>query len=120
MPYSDYPQGSIAARGEEIYYHQLREKVESKHKGKFLTQNPRNRVIAQKSIFLRHPDGFLNPDNVAIITIPARLKQPLLTYLQKYHDISTDLIADEAESFEEKQTEYEKAVSHYTRALVLA
>jgi hypothetical protein len=37
MPYSDYPHGSIAARGEEIYYHQLRKKVESKHKGKFLT-----------------------------------------------------------------------------------
>ena len=37
MPYSDYPHGKIAARGEEIYYHQLREKVELKHKGKFLT-----------------------------------------------------------------------------------
>ena len=37
MPYSDYPHGSITARGEEIYSHQLREKVELKHKGKFLT-----------------------------------------------------------------------------------
>ena len=36
MPYSDYPHGTIAARGEEIY-HQLREKIEPKHKGKFLT-----------------------------------------------------------------------------------
>ena len=37
MPYSDYPHGSIADRGEAIYQQQLREKVESKHKGKFLT-----------------------------------------------------------------------------------
>ena len=29
MPYSDYPHGSIAARGEAIYQQQLREKVES-------------------------------------------------------------------------------------------
>ena len=31
------PHGSIAARGKEIYSHQFREKVESQHKGKFLT-----------------------------------------------------------------------------------
>ena len=37
MPYSDYPHGTIATRGEEIYHHQLREKIEPKHKGKFLT-----------------------------------------------------------------------------------
>ena len=33
MPYSDYPHGTIAARGEDIYHHQLREKIEPKHKG---------------------------------------------------------------------------------------
>ena len=37
MPYSDYPHGSIAARGEEIYSRRLRKKVESQHRGKFLT-----------------------------------------------------------------------------------
>ena len=37
MPYSDYPHGSIAARGEEIYQQHLRKKVEMEHKGKFLT-----------------------------------------------------------------------------------
>ena len=30
MPYSDYPHGTIAARGEEIYHHQLREKNRTK------------------------------------------------------------------------------------------
>ena len=37
MPYSDYPHGTIAARGEQIYPQQLREKVESDHTGKFLS-----------------------------------------------------------------------------------
>lgn len=37
MPYSDYSHGSIAARGEKIYHQQLREKVEAKHRGEFLT-----------------------------------------------------------------------------------
>ncbi len=112
-------------------------------------RNPRNRVIAQKSVFVRHPDGFLNPDDVEIITIPAHLKQPLLTYLGKYHDISTETIYNdlhgfitnqqfhesaylefhrgltsqirgyEAEISEEKQSAYEKSIVHYSRALKL-
>lgn len=112
-------------------------------------RNPRHRVIAQKSVFLRHPNGFLDPEDVNIITIPAHLKLPMLAYLQKYHDISTEtiyndlhgfiinqsfhedayrefhrgltskLIADESEIPEEKQAAYEKAISHYTRALEL-
>ena len=114
-----------------------------------LPRNPQNRVIAQKSVFVRHPDGFLSPDDVEIITIPARLKQALLTHLRKYHGISTETIyndlhgfitnqhfhenayselhrglssqlrGDEAETSEEKQTAYEKAVMHYSRALKL-
>lgn len=112
-------------------------------------RNPRHRVIAQKSVFVRHPNGFLYPGDVDIITIPAHLKLPMLAYLQKYHGISTETIyndlhgfiinqsfhedaysefhrgltahlrADESEILEEKQTGYEKAISHYTRALEL-
>lgn len=112
-------------------------------------RNPRNRVIAQKSVFVRHPAGFLTPGDVEIITIPAALKQPLLTYLGKYHDISTETIYNdlhgfitnqqfhesaylefhrgltsqlrgyEAEISEEKQAAYEKAIVHYSRALRL-
>ena len=37
MPYSDYPDGTITARGEQIYQQRLREKVESEHNGKFLS-----------------------------------------------------------------------------------
>ena len=124
-------------------------KIEDQKKLILLPRNPRNRVIAQKSVFVRPPDGFLSPDDVEIITIPARLKQPLLAYLRKYHGISTETIyndlhgfitnqafhenaysefhrgltsqlrADELETSEEKQAAYEKAVLHYSRALRL-
>ena len=112
-------------------------------------RNPRHRVIAQKSVFVRHPNGFLTPEDVDIITIPVYLKLPVLAYLQKYHDISTETIyndlhgfitnqrfhenaylefhrgltyhlrGNEIETAEEKQAAYEKAVMHYTRSLRL-
>ena len=112
-------------------------------------RNPRNRIIAQKSVFVQHPDGFLSPEDVEVITIPARLKQSLLIYLRKYHGISTESIyndlhgfivnqrfhenaylefhrgltsqlkGDEAATFEEKQAAYQKAAMHYSRALKL-
>ena len=112
-------------------------------------RNPRHRVIAQKSVFVRHPNGFLVPEDVDIVTIPARLKLPILAYLQKYHDISTETIyndlhgfitnqsfhenaylefhrgltyhlkGNEAGDLEEKQAAYEKSVMHYTRSLRL-
>ena len=127
----------------------LLEKNEERKNQILRPRNPRNRVIAQKSVFVRHPDGFLTSDDVEIITIPADLKQPLLTYLRKYHDISTETIYNdlhgfitnqrfhesaysefhrgltsqlrgyEVENREEKHAAYEKAIMHYSRALKL-
>ena len=47
MPYSDYPHGSIAARGEEIYSHQLREKVES------------DEVASSMRLLEKHPEAVI-------------------------------------------------------------
>lgn len=112
-------------------------------------RNPRHRVIAQKSVFVRHPKGFFKPDDLTIINIPTHLKLSLLEHLRKYHGLSTDIIyndlhgfitnqsihesaytefhrglsyyikGDAAENPEEKQDAYEKAVQHYTKALEL-
>ena len=43
-------------------------------------RKPRNRVIAQKSMFVRPPMGFINPDE--IIIIEADLKLPMLEYCE--------------------------------------
>ena len=110
-------------------------------------QNPRHRVVAQKSIFIRHPKGFIEPSEEETVTIPKDLKQPFLEYLQKYHDISTETIyndlqgfirnqnvhvnanihffrgfacqnrADEATTTEVKQQEHENAIKHYTESI---
>ena len=127
----------------------LLQKTDERRNQILFPRNPRHRVIAQKSVLVRHPDGFLAPEDVDIITIPASLKLPMLAYLQKYHGISTETIyndlhgfitnqsfhenaylefhrgltyhlrGNEVEAPEEKQAAYEKSVMHYTRALRL-
>ena len=67
MSYSDYSQGSIAARGEEIYHQRLREKVESNHKGKFLTidietgnyEIDADEVVSSIRLLEKHPEAVM-------------------------------------------------------------
>lgn len=65
---------------------------------------PINRVIAQKSVFVRHPDGFLNPSEDDIIDIPAVLKQPILGYLRNSHGISVETIYNDIHGFIKDQS----------------
>ncbi len=112
-------------------------------------RNPRHRVIAQKSVFVRPPKGFIEPHEDDIVTIPANLKQLILQHLRMYHGISTETIyndlhgfiknqdihggaytefyrgfachkrGDEATNSKTKQKEYEKSIGHYTKAIEL-
>lgn len=67
MPYSDYLHGTIAAHGEHIYQQQLREKVESEHKGKFLTidietgayEIDTDEVASSMRLLEKHPDAVI-------------------------------------------------------------
>ena len=110
-------------------------------------QNPRHRVIVQKSVFIRPPLGFIEPDENDIVTIPANLKQQILEHLRDYHGISTEVIyndlygfirnqdfhgdaythfyrgfacgnrGDQETTIEGKKTEYENAIKHFTDAI---
>lgn len=71
-------------------------------------QNPRNRVIAQKSIFVRPPKGFLEPRQYDVIDIPKSLKEPILDHLQKHHGISTQTVYNDLHGFIRNQSEYQK------------
>ena len=62
-------------------------------------QNPRNRVIAQKSIFVRPPKGFLESEQYDVIHIPQSLKEPILDHLQKQHGISTQTVYNDLHGF---------------------
>lgn len=102
---------------------------------------------SQKSVLLRSPKGFINPDVVVII--PRELKISVLNYLEKYHDISAQKIykdihgfikwlsghldpqlefakgriyknrADLENNMQDKLKWYEKAYEHFTEALRL-
>ena len=106
-----------------------------------------NRVESQKSIFVQASEGFVEPDEV--VTVPQDLKQAMLNYLRKHHDISTETIyndlhgfitkrsihesaytqfykgltcqnrGDSAKTRAEKQEWYDKSIGHYTEALAL-
>ena len=74
------------------------EEVNKKYKIK-KPRNPQNRIIAQKSIFVRPPKGFIEPEQFAEVNIPELLKGPMLDYLQKQHGISTQTVYNDLHGY---------------------
>ena len=75
---------------------------------------PINRVIAQKSVFIRHPDGFISPSGDDVMNIPAVLKQPVLGHLRNSHGISVETIYNDVHGFIKDQgIHLEVYKSHY-------
>ncbi len=79
--------------------------------------NPPNRVIAQKSIFVRPPKGYIEPEEYDIIDIPESLKQFMLDHLQKYHGISAATLYNDLHGFIINQDRHEGAYMEYYRAI---
>ena len=83
----------------------LGERAQNENRVEETPQNPRNRIIAQKSVFIRPPTGVVEPDDVIII--PAHLKQPMLSYLDKHHGISTETIYNDLHGFIRNQDRHQ-------------
>ncbi len=64
-------------------------------------QYPANRVQAQKSIFVRPPDGFILPSDkdVTTVCIPKELKQWILIHLHRFQDISYETLFNDLYGF---------------------
>ena len=60
---------------------------------------PLNRVMAQKSIFTQPHKGFIDPNDLITVTVPANLKQWILIHLRKFQDISTQSIYNDLHGF---------------------
>ena len=60
---------------------------------------PVNRVIAQKSVFVRHPDGFILPNRDDVINIPADLKKSMRKHLERYHGVSAETVYNDLHGF---------------------
>ena len=79
------------------------------------TRNPRHRVIAQKSVFVHPPSGFIEPHKDNIVIIPPNLKQGILQYLRKYHGISTEAIYNDLHGFIRHQDIHGGAYTEFYR-----
>ncbi|RKU12989.1 hypothetical protein C6503_16465 [Candidatus Poribacteria bacterium] len=109
--------------------------------------DPKSRVRVQKSVFVRPPEGFIEPHGDDIVTIPTNLKQPMLNHLREDHCISAETIypdlhgfvssqdtrwdvyeeigkgidylksGKEAENLRKKSKYCQKAVQHFTNAI---
>ena len=60
---------------------------------------PINRVIAQSSVFVRPPEGFIRPNDNDVINIPSEIKLSMLEKLQESHDISIETIYNDIHGF---------------------
>ena len=110
--------------------------LKKSYKSLLKPSSPANRVIAQKSIFVRPPKGIVEPDKV--ISIPRDLKEPILHYLRKCHDTRPATIYNDLHGFikysgvhrsaylefyagltNQDRGEYGKAIERYSNALAL-
>jgi tetratricopeptide (TPR) repeat protein len=126
--------GSPSKNGRVIL--QKRNKIEGLVEKPRKPNKPINRIIAQKSIFVRPHRGFVEPNPEDVINIPGNLKISMLEYLRRYLDISTKTIYNDLHGFirtqrihhranEEfysalicgKRGEDNKTINHYTKAL---
>ena len=79
-------------------------------------RNPQNRIIAQKSIFVRPPKGFIEPEQFVEVNIPELLKEPMLDHLQKQHGISTQTVYNDLHGFiRNKDTHLKECIDVYNR-----
>ena len=78
-------------------------------------RNPRHRVIVQKSVFIRPPRGFIEPNENDIVIIPANLKEQLLQHLRDYHGIFTEVIYNDIHGFIRNQNIHGDAYTHFYR-----
>ena len=76
---------------------------------------PANRVLAQKSIFVRPKAGYVEPDHTVVI--PSVLKLPMLAYLEKGHGIHTATVYNDLHGFIRRQSIHREASQKFATAL---
>lgn len=83
-------------------------------------QHPRDRVIAQKSVFVRHPKGFIDPENeeyTDTVCIPEDDKGDMLAYLRQFHGIESQTVYNDLHGFVINQGIHQEASKEFCRGL---
>ena len=97
-----------------------------------------NRIVSQKSVFVRPPNGFIESEQYNIVLIPKSLKSTMLMYLRENCNLSTETLYNDVHAYIKNQNipqnattefyraltyqnrdEHKKAVEHYTKSLDL-
>ena len=82
-------------------------------------QHPEHRVKAQKSMFVQHPSGVIEEDDIEeIICIRPSFKQPILTYLRESEGIYTQTIYNDRQGYIKHQKIHHDAYSEYGRGVL--
>ena len=79
---------------------------------------PENRAIAQKSIFVRPPNGYVKPDKT--ICVPHEIKEQVLDYLNECHGIRPATIYNDLHGFIRYHQGHESAYLEFYVALTHA
>ena len=78
-------------------------------------RNPVSRVLAQKSVFVRPPEGYVLPDDEVVIQDSVKLL--MLDYLRKGHDISTETIYNDLHGFIRSKAIHRESFEHFGKAV---
>ncbi len=62
-------------------------------------QSPKNRVLAQKSVFAQPSNGYINLEDITTLIVPSHLKQWILIHLWKFENISAQTIFNDLQGF---------------------
>ncbi len=76
---------------------------------------PESRVIAQKSVFVRPPQGFVEPSD--IVVMPQDLKRPILDYLDKGHGVNAAALFNDIHGFIRYHSVHESAYAEFYTGL---
>ena len=78
-------------------------------------KTPENRVIAQKSVFVRPLPGFVEPSDVVVI--PQDLKRPILDYLDKSHGVNAATLFNDIHGFIRYHSAHDSAYAEFYAGL---
>lgn len=81
-------------------------------------RTPENRVIAQKSVFVRPSSGFVEPSDT--IVVPQELKEPILAYLDRFHGVNEAALFNDLHGFIKYHRVHESAYVEFYRGFTIA
>ena len=83
-----------------------------------MTKNSKNRVLFQSSVFVESSKGYIPIDRCEIISIPQKLKKPLLEHLRGFHNISQNSVYNDLVGFIQNEKNFESSNVEFLQGLM--